>query len=64
MIFSKSAEEYKLHVTQVLELLRSNRFYVCKSKSSFAFEKTKFLGHIVSANGICPDLKKVAVVQD
>jgi hypothetical protein len=32
LIYSKSAEEHKLHVRQVLELLRSNRFYVCKAK--------------------------------
>src|SRR6476620_5016069 len=64
LIYSKSAEEHKVHVRQVLELLRSNRFYVCKSKSSFASEETKFLGHIVSAKGIRPDPKKVAAVQD
>jgi hypothetical protein len=52
LIYSKSAEEHKSHVRQVLELLRSNRFYVCKANSSFASEKTKFLGHIVSAKGI------------
>jgi hypothetical protein len=64
LIYTKSGEEHKLHVRQVLELLRSNRFYVCKAKSSFASEETKFLGHIVSAKGIRPDPKKVAAVQD
>jgi hypothetical protein len=40
LIYSKSAEEHKLHhVRLVLELLRSNRFYVCKAKSSFASEE-------------------------
>jgi hypothetical protein len=64
MIYSRSAEEHKLHVRQVLKLLRSNRFYVCKAKSSFASEETKFLGHVVSAKGIRPDPKKVAAVQE
>jgi hypothetical protein len=59
LIYSKSAEEHKVHVRQVLELLQSDRFYVCKAKSSFAFEETKFLGHIVSAKGIRPAPKKV-----
>jgi hypothetical protein len=63
-IYSKCAEEHKVHVRQVLELLQSNRFYVCKSESSFSSEETKFLGHIVSAKGIRPDPKKVAAVQD
>jgi hypothetical protein len=44
LIYSKSSEEHKLHVRWVLELLRSNRFNVCKAKSSFAYEETKFLG--------------------
>jgi hypothetical protein len=64
LIYSKSAEEHKLHVRQVLEFLHSNRFYVCKAKSSLASEETKFLGHIVSAKGIRPDPKKVAAVQN
>jgi hypothetical protein len=64
LIYSKSADKHKLHVRQVLELLRSNHFYVCKAKSSFASEETKFPGHIVSAKGIRPDPKKVAAVQE
>jgi hypothetical protein len=53
-----------VHVRQVLKLLRSNRPYVCKAKSSFASEETKFLGHIASAKGIRPGPKKVAAVQE
>jgi hypothetical protein len=53
-----------VHVKQVLELLQSSRFYVCKAKSSFASEETKFLGHIVSVKGIRLDPKKVATVQE
>jgi hypothetical protein len=64
LIYSKSAKEHKLHVKQILELLRSNRFYDCKAKSSFASEETKILGHIVSAKGIRPDPKKIAAVQE
>jgi hypothetical protein len=58
LIYSKSVEEHKLHVRQVLDLLRSNRFYVCMAKSSFASEEQKLLGHIVSTKGICPDPKR------
>ena len=64
LIYSKTAEEHKLHVRQVLDVLRQNRFYVCQSKSNFASEETKFLGHIVNSKGIRPDPKKVAAVVD
>jgi hypothetical protein len=32
--------------------------------ASFASEETKFLEHIVSTQGICPDPEKVAAMQD
>ena len=64
LIYSKTAEEHKLHVRQVLDVLRQNRFYVCQSKSNFASEETNFLGHIVNSKGIRPDPKKVASVVD
>lgn len=64
LIHSKTAEDHQRHVRQVLEVLRRERFYVCESKSSFANSETKFLGHIVSSEGIRPDPKKVASVQD
>jgi hypothetical protein len=37
---------------------------VCKAKSTFAAEDIKLLGHIVNFAGICPDPKKVEVVQN
>ena len=40
LIYSKTAEEHKLHVRQVLDVLRQNRFYVCQSKSNFASEES------------------------
>lgn len=64
LIYSKTAEEHQLHVRQVLEVLRREKFFVCQAKSSFANPETKFLGHIVSADGIRPDPKKVACVQE
>jgi hypothetical protein len=59
LIYSKSAEEHQAHVRLVLETLQREKFYVCEAKSSFANSKTRFLGHVVSAEGIRPDPKKV-----
>src|SRR3569833_1947630 len=64
LIYSKTAEEHQEHVRLVLETLRRQKFYVCESKSSFANSETRFLGHVVSAEGIRPDPKKVQSVQD
>jgi hypothetical protein len=64
LIYSKSAEEHQAHVRLVLETLRREKFYVCKAKSSFANSETRFLGHVISVEGIRPDPKKVKLVQD
>jgi hypothetical protein len=55
LIFSKTEAEHQAHVRLVLEVLKREKFYVCKAKSTFAQTKIKFLGHIVNKQGICRD---------
>jgi hypothetical protein len=63
LIFSKSEAEHQAHVRLVLEVLKREKFYVCKAKSSFAQKEVKYLGHIMDEQGIRPDPKKVEAVQ-
>jgi hypothetical protein len=63
LIFSKSEAEHQAHVRLVLEVLKRERFFVCKAKSSFAQSEIKYLGHIVDKQGIRPDPKKVEAIQ-
>jgi hypothetical protein len=63
LIFSKSEAEHRAHVRLVLEVLKRERFFVCKAKSSFAQSEIKYLGHIMDKQGIRPDPKKVEAVQ-
>ncbi|GJP61565.1 hypothetical protein CLOP_g18709, partial [Closterium sp. NIES-67] len=51
------------HLRRVFEILRRERFYVKLSKSKFAFEKVQFLGHMVSAQGVYVDPKKIEAVR-
>jgi hypothetical protein len=64
LIHSRTEEEHKAHVRLVLDVLKRKKFYVCKAESTFAAKETKFLGHIVNSEGICPDLKKVEDIQN
>jgi hypothetical protein len=64
LIYSRTEEEHKAHVCLVLDVLKREKFYVYKAKSTFAAEEIKFLGHIVNSEGIRPDSKKVEVVQN
>jgi hypothetical protein len=63
LIFSKSEAEHQAHVRLVLAVLKRERVFVCKAKSSFAQLEIKYLGHIVDKQGIRHDPKKVEAVQ-
>jgi hypothetical protein len=63
LIFSRTEGEHKAHVRLVLEMLKHEKFYVCKANSSFAQKEMKYLGHIVDKQGIRPDPKNVEAVQ-
>ena len=63
LVFSKTEAEHQAHLRIVLDLLRQERFYVCKAKSMFAQTEVRYLGHIVDSEGIRPDPKKVEAVQ-
>jgi hypothetical protein len=63
LIFSKTEAEHHAHVRLVLEVLKREKFYVCKAMSSFAQIEIKYLGHIVNKQGIRSDPKKVQVIQ-
>jgi hypothetical protein len=59
LIFSKSEAEHQAHVRLVLKVLKREKFYVCKAKSSFAQTEIKYLGHIVNKQGIRLDPRKL-----
>jgi hypothetical protein len=63
LIFFKTEAEHQAHVRLVLKVLKREKFYVCKAKSSFAQKEIKYLSHIVNEQGIRPDPKKVEGVQ-
>jgi hypothetical protein len=63
VIFSETEAEHQAHVRLVLEVLKCEKFYVWKAKSSFAQTEIKYLGHIVNKQGIRHNLKKVEAVQ-
>ncbi|GJP54270.1 hypothetical protein CLOM_g13379, partial [Closterium sp. NIES-68] len=56
-------QQHVEHLRRVFEILRRERFYVKLSKSDFALEKVQFLGHIVRAQGVHVDPKKIEAVR-
>ncbi|GJP66332.1 hypothetical protein CLOP_g23237 [Closterium sp. NIES-67] len=59
LIYSRDMQQHIQHLRRVFDILRRERFYVKLSKSEFALEKVQFLGHMVSAQGVHVDPKKI-----
>ncbi|CAK8676246.1 unnamed protein product [Clavelina lepadiformis] len=63
LIFSKSPEEHREHLRTVFERLSRFGLVINREKSIFFQEEIKFLGHMVSKNGILPLRDRVAVIR-
>lgn len=64
LVYSRSEEEHEQHLRIVLQILRENQLYAKASKCEFWLNEVKFLGHVVSENGIAVDPTKVEAVLD
>ena len=62
LVYSKLEEEHEEHPRIVLEVLKERKLYAKLSKCEFCMKEVKFLGHIVSGEGIAIDLGKVEAV--
>ncbi|CAI7760844.1 unnamed protein product [Closterium sp. NIES-53] len=63
LIYSRDMKQHIEHLRRVFEILRREKFYVKLSKSKFALKKVQFLGHMVSAQGVHVNPKKIEAVR-
>ncbi|CAI7839790.1 unnamed protein product [Closterium sp. NIES-53] len=63
LVYSRDMKQHIEHLRRVFEILRWEKFYVKLSKSEFALKKVQFLGHMVSAQGVHVDPKKIEAVR-
>ena len=64
LIYSDDPLEHTTHVRKVLDRLRAAGLQADINKSEFRVTRMKYLGFIVTTEGIQVDLNKVAVVRD
>jgi hypothetical protein len=64
LIYSDNELEHEHHVKRVLERLRNAGLQVDLKKCEFHVTRTKYLGFIISTDGIEVDPDKIAVVRD
>ena len=62
LVYSGSSEEHLEHLRILLQTLRERQLYAKLSKCRFWLDKVAFLGHVISAEGVCVDSKKIEAV--
>ena len=63
LIYSTREEDHASHVLQVLKRLHKRRLQVNINKCEFNTTRVKYLGIIVTTNGLEIDTKKVEAIQ-
>ena len=64
LIYSNNPADHKKHVCEVLCHLRENGLYACPDKCRFSEDTIKYLGFILSKDGLKMDPSKVQTIQD
>ena len=62
LIFSPTLELHLQHLRIILELLLQHKLYAKRSKCVFGCSKVKYLGHIISGQGVSTHLRKTAAI--
>ncbi|XP_027155252.1 uncharacterized protein LOC113755447 [Coffea eugenioides] len=64
LVYSPTLEEHVKHVKEVMSILRQHQLYAKMSKCSFAQLQVEYLGHIISAEGVQADPKKIECMEN
>ncbi|SNX84008.1 uncharacterized protein MEPE_02716 [Melanopsichium pennsylvanicum] len=62
LVFSNNEADHHHHVCQVLDRLRKHQLYCAPDKCEFHTDSVKFLGYLVSPDGLSMDPTKVSTV--
>ena len=64
LIFSKTRQEHFEHLQQVFDKLKEASLFCKLPKCDFLKSEVKFLGHVVSSQGVAPDPAKLEAVKE
>ncbi|MCO5568928.1 hypothetical protein L7F22_022631 [Adiantum nelumboides] len=64
IVHSQTLEEHKKHLQSVFDELQANKLFVNGKKSEFFMKEIKYLGHIISKEGIRMDPEKLRVIDE
>ena len=64
LVFSESIEDHIKHLQLIFDWLRKVGLKLHPLKCRFVLPKVLYLGHLISAYGICPNPEKIRAVVD
>ena len=64
LVFSPDLNTHLQHLQEVFQRLRDAKLTLKPSKCEFGVNKVLFLGHVISANGVCVDKRNTDKVQN
>lgn len=64
IVFSRNFSDHLKHLEAVFQALGRYGLKLCPDKCQIFQKQVKFLGHVVSGQGVSPDPEKVAAVAD
>ncbi|XP_016752390.1 uncharacterized mitochondrial protein AtMg00860-like [Gossypium hirsutum] len=64
LMYSRIEDDQDVHIRVVLQILKKKQLYAKFSKCEFWLQEVTFLGHVVSAEGVRVDPRKIEVVLD
>jgi hypothetical protein len=62
LVYSPTLQTHLQHLKLTLEILRGNQLFAKRSKCKFACSEIDYLGHIISAEGVKADSKKLSAM--
>jgi hypothetical protein len=62
LIYSKNPAQHRLHLQQVLQILRLHQLKAKLSKCSFAVNSVDYLGHVITGQGVATDPSKISEI--
>ena len=64
LFYSKTPEDHLKHLRDVFEILKTQKFFCKLHKCHFNDTEMKYLGHLISSDGVRPDPDKVEKVKE
>ena len=64
LVYSKTPKDHLKNLREVFKILKTQKFFCRLHKCHFNDTEMKYLGHLISADGVRPDLDKVEKVKE